>query len=171
MRRGVAVETIIADKMTLWLDDIKNVDLATAIVEKARTAARVREASRKAKDLARKKNSLDVAQLVGKLSSCTGRNAAESELFIVEGDSAGGSAQAGSGTRRTQAILPLRGKPLNAEKKRLEEVLANEEFRSIITAPGDGHRRGLQHQKSEIRQGHHPFGTRIRTAGTSARSF
>ena len=107
------------------------------LIEKARAAARVRVASKKAKEIARKKNSLDVVQLVGKLAACTGRNASQNELFLVEGDSAGGSAKQGR-DRRTQAILPLRGKPLNAEKKRLDEVLANDEFRSIITALGTG---------------------------------
>ena len=97
----------------------------------------MREAARKARDVARQKNQLEAAPLVGKLSSCTGRNPRENELFIVEGDSAGGSAKQGR-DRRFQAILPLRGKPLNAEKKRLDQVLANEEFRSIITALGTG---------------------------------
>ena len=131
------VEAICLEQLSLYLDDLKNQEVATRIVEKAVKAARVREAARKARDVARQKNQLEAAPLVGKLSSCTGRNWKENELFIVEGDSAGGSAKQGR-DRRFQAILPLRGKPLNAEKKRIEQVLANEEFRSIITALGTG---------------------------------
>ena len=130
-----AVENIITQQLTLFLEDLKNQELAQKIVEKAVKSAKVREATRKARDVARAKNELEAAPLVGKLSSCTGRKAVENELFIVEGDSAGGSAKQGR-DRRFQAILPLRGKPLNVEKKRLDQVLANEEFRSIITALG-----------------------------------
>ena len=132
-----AVESIVMNEMTLYLEDLKNQDLGQKIVEKALKSAKVREAAQKAKDLARKKSALEAAPLVGKLSACTGRKAAENELFIVEGDSAGGSAKQGR-DRRFQAILPLRGKPLNVEKKRIDQVLANEEFRSIITALGTG---------------------------------
>ncbi len=131
------VEAIVTEQLSLYLDDLKNQEIAQRIVEKAVQAAKVREAARKARDVARQKNQLEAAPLVGKLSSCTGRNAKENELFIVEGDSAGGSAKQGR-DRRFQAILPLRGKPLNVEKKRLDQVLANEEFRSIITALGTG---------------------------------
>ncbi len=132
-----AVEAIVTQQLTLFLEDLKNQELAQKIVEKAVKAARVREATRKARDVARVKNDLEAAPLVGKLSACTGRKAVENELFIVEGDSAGGSAKQGR-DRRFQAILPLRGKPLNVEKKRLDQVLLNEEFRSIITALGTG---------------------------------
>ena len=130
-----AVEAFVYARMTEYLENLKNQDVAQAIVEKALRACKVREAARKAKEVARAKNQLDAAPLVGKLSSCTGRKAEENEMFIVEGDSAGGSAKQGRDSRY-QAILPLRGKPLNAEKKRLDQVLSNEEFRSLITALG-----------------------------------
>lgn len=108
-----------------------------AIMKKAQQAAKVRLATRQAKDIARAKSSIEAAPLVGKLSACTGRKAERNELFIVEGDSAGGSAKQGR-TREFQAILPLRGKPLNAEKKRLDQVLLNEEYRTLISALGAG---------------------------------
>ena len=130
-------EAVCLEQLSIYLDDLKNQEFAQTIVSKAVKAAKVREAARKARDMARQKNQIEAAPLVGKLSSCTGRNAALNELFIVEGDSAGGSAKQGR-DRRFQAILPLRGKPLNVEKKRLDQVLANEEFRSIITALGTG---------------------------------
>lgn len=129
------VEAILTQQLTAYFEDLKHQDLAQQIIEKAVRAARVREAARKARDVARTKSALEAAPLVGKLSSCTGRKPEQNELFIVEGDSAGGSAKQGR-DRRFQAILPLRGKPLNAEKKRLDQVLGNEEFRSIITALG-----------------------------------
>lgn len=130
-----AVEAILSQQLTAYFEDLKNQELAIKIIDKAVKAAQVRAAARKARDVARTKNQLEAAPLVGKLSSCTGRNPEHNELFIVEGDSAGGSAKQGR-DRRFQAILPLRGKPLNAEKKRLDQVLANEEFRSVITALG-----------------------------------
>lgn len=130
-----AVEGIITQQLTDWLENLKNQDIAQAIVAKAVKAAQVREAARKTRDNARKANQLDAAPLVGKLSACRGKKAEDNELFIVEGDSAGGSAKQGRDSRY-QAILPLRGKPLNAEKKRLDQVLSNEEFRSLITALG-----------------------------------
>ncbi|MBR3750952.1 MAG: type IIA DNA topoisomerase subunit B [Clostridia bacterium] len=130
-----AVEAIITERLTAYLEDLKNTSVGELMLEKAVQAAKVRMAAKKAKDIARKKSALEGAPLVGKLSSCTGRKPEENELFIVEGDSAGGTAKQGR-DRRFQAILPLRGKPLNVEKKRLDQVIANEEFRSIITALG-----------------------------------
>ncbi|MBR4040130.1 MAG: type IIA DNA topoisomerase subunit B [Clostridia bacterium] len=130
-----AVEAFVYARMTEYLENLKNQDVAQGIVEKAVKASKVREAARKAKEVARAKNQLEAAPLVGKLSSCTGKKAELNEMFIVEGDSAGGSAKQGR-DRRFQAILPIRGKPLNVEKKRIDQVLANEEFRSIITALG-----------------------------------
>lgn len=132
-----AVESFVYARVTEYLENLKNQDVAQAIVEKAIKACKVREAARKAKEVARAKNQLEAAPLVGKLSSCTGKKAELNEMFIVEGDSAGGSAKQGR-DRRFQAILPIRGKPLNVEKKRIDQVLANEEFRSIITALGTG---------------------------------
>ena len=132
-----AVDAIVCEQLTHYLEDLRNQKAVGTVFEKAVKAARVREAARKAKNIAREKNKLESAPLVGKLSSCTGRNYKENELFIVEGDSAGGSAKQGR-DRRFQAILPLRGKPLNSEKKRIDQVLANEEFRTIITALGTG---------------------------------
>ncbi len=132
-----AVEAIVMDELTPILENLKNSDLAAAIADKAVKAAKAREAARKAKTMAREKSKLENAPLVGKLSSCTGRTPEQNELFIVEGDSAGGSAKQGR-DRRFQAILPLRGKPLNVEKRRIEQVLENGECRSIITALGTG---------------------------------
>ena len=107
------------------------------IIKKAQGAARVRLAARQAKDTARAKNSIDSLMLVGKLAACSGRKAEQNELFIVEGDSAGGTAKQAR-VRQFQSILPLRGKPLNVEKKRLDQVLANEEIRTLISALGAG---------------------------------
>ena len=132
-----AVEAIVTQQLLDWLDNLKNQEVANAIVSKAMRAAQAREAARKTRDNIRKASQLEAAPLVGKLSSCTGRRWEDNELFIVEGDSAGGSAKQGR-DRRFQAILPLRGKPLNVEKKHLDQVLANEEFRSLITALGTG---------------------------------
>lgn len=132
-----AVESILTQQLTAYFEDLRHQELAQQIIEKAVRAAHARNAARKARDMARTSSSLEAAPLVGKLAACSGRQPALNELFIVEGDSAGGSAKQGR-DRRFQAILPLRGKPLNAEKKRLEQVLGNEEFRSMITALGTG---------------------------------
>ena len=132
-----ALESIVTDQLVYFIENTTHDHVIKLIIEKAIKAAKVREAARKAREITRKKNSLEGAPLVGKLASCTGRDTSINELFIVEGDSAGGSAKQGR-DRRFQAILPLRGKPLNAEKKRLDQVLANEEFRTIISALGTG---------------------------------
>lgn len=108
-----------------------------AIIKKAQGAAKARLAAKHAKELARSKNAIDSFNTLGKLAGCRSRKAADNELFIVEGDSAGGSAKQGRDSKY-QAILPLRGKPLNVEKKRINQVIENEEFRTLISALGTG---------------------------------
>ncbi|MFI3168230.1 MAG: DNA gyrase subunit B [Bacillota bacterium] len=132
-----AADAIVYSKMMEFFSMRGSGSVCDAIVKKATASAQERAQIKKAKEIARAKNSLDVSELVGKLSSCTGRKAEENELFIVEGDSAGGTAKQGR-NRKFQAILPLRGKPLNVEKQKIDKVLANEEIRSIITALGTG---------------------------------
>lgn len=132
-----ALDNITTEQLAFYIDEPAHDDIIRMIIEKSIKAAKVRQAARKAREVARKKNGLEGSTLIGKLASCTNRKKGVNELFIVEGDSAGGSAKQGR-DRRFQAILPLRGKPLNTEKKRLDQVLGNEEFRTIIAALGTG---------------------------------
>lgn len=131
------VEGMIIKELTRFFDKKENLSIAQSIFEKAKEAQKARLAAKKAKEVTRAKNSIENSSLVGKLANCSGKKPELNELFIVEGDSAGGSAKQAR-DRGYQAILPLKGKPLNAEKKRLEQVLANEEIRTIIASLGTG---------------------------------
>ena len=132
-----AVESVTVNELEVLMKNKKLQKVFDVIIAKAMKAASARLAARKAKEIARASKSIEAQNLVGKLASCSGRKPELNELFIVEGDSAGGSAKQAR-VRQYQAILPLRGKPLNVEKKKLDQILQNEEIRTIISALGTG---------------------------------
>ena len=130
-----AVDSVVSEQLTYFLE--QNPNVAKMICEKAVLAQRAREAARKARDLTRRKSALDGMSLPGKLADCSDKDPKNCEIYILEGDSAGGSAKTAR-SRATQAILPLRGKILNVEKSRLDKILVNNEIRAMITAFGTG---------------------------------
>ncbi|MCI5952499.1 MAG: DNA topoisomerase (ATP-hydrolyzing) subunit B [Anaerostipes sp.] len=130
-----AVDSIVSEQLKIYLE--QNPTVARAICEKAVLAQRARDAARKARDLTRRKTALETAALPGKLADCSEKDPSKCEIYIVEGDSAGGSAKTAR-SRATQAILPLRGKILNVEKARLDKILVNNEIKAMITAFGTG---------------------------------
>jgi DNA gyrase subunit B len=130
-----AVDNVVSEQLTYFLE--QNPSVAKTILEKAVLAQRARDAARKARDLTRRKTALEGMSLPGKLADCSDKDPKNCEIYIVEGDSAGGSAKTAR-SRATQAILPLRGKILNVEKSRLDKILVNNEIRAMITAFGTG---------------------------------
>ena len=142
------VDSLVSEKLETYLEE--NPAVAKAIFEKSLAAARARDAARKARDLVRRKSALESASLPGKLADCQLRNAEETEIYIVEGDSAGGSAKGGR-DRKFQAILPLWGKMLNVEKARLDKVYCNDKLMPVITALGCGI--GTEFDLSKLRYG------------------
>jgi len=129
------VENIVVEKLSTFMEE--NPAAARVVIEKTLNASRAREAARKARELTRRKSVLESTSLPGKLADCSEKDPSQCEIFIVEGDSAGGSAKQGR-ERRFQAVLPLRGKILNVEKTRLDKILANAEIKAMVTAFGAG---------------------------------